>query len=100
MNLPALRETKALYKDHEDAKIFGVCAGIGHRFGIDPTYIRAAFLLAFFGWGVGFGVYLVAAFALPQQPKQPKRALKPAPEPEVPQDLVDAWKEVNDITEN
>ena len=106
-NLPAIPPTKKplLYRGHEDAKVGGVCTALGHRFGIDPVWLRVAFLAGVLGWGVGLMPYIILWIAIPDEPKQ--KALPPAPpappkpvDPnEVPSDLVEAWKEVNDITE-
>ena len=32
--------------DRKDAKIAGVCSTLGARFGIDPTFVRIAFVVA------------------------------------------------------
>ena len=32
--------------DRKDAKIAGVCSALGNRFGIDPTFVRIAFVVA------------------------------------------------------
>ena len=48
-----------------DKKIFGVCGGLGNYFDIDPTVVRIAFLVAFFGFGSGLLVYLILAVAMP-----------------------------------
>lgn len=48
--------------------IFGVCGGIGERFDVDPTVIRALFVLAFFSYGFSFVVYIILAIVLPRRP--------------------------------
>lgn len=105
-NLPAIPPTKKpqLYRGHEDAKVGGVCAALGHRFGIDPVWLRVAFLAAVLGWGIGLLPYVILWIAIPDI-EPPRKALPvappmPADPDEVPQELVEAWKEVNDITEN
>ena len=50
-----------------DKKIFGVCGGLGNYFDIDPTVVRIAFLVAFFGFGSGLLVYLILAVAMPSE---------------------------------
>ena len=50
-----------------DKKIFGVCGGLGNYFDIDPTVVRIAFLVAFFGFGSGVLVYLILAVAMPSE---------------------------------
>jgi phage shock protein PspC (stress-responsive transcriptional regulator) len=58
---------KKLKRSIRDKKIFGVCGGIGEYFGIDPTWVRIAFILGMFLTG-GFTafVYIVMAFILPK----------------------------------
>ena len=49
-----------------DKMLFGVCGGLGNYLGIDATLIRLAFVVAFFGFGTGFLVYLVLAIIMPK----------------------------------
>jgi phage shock protein C len=37
---------KRLYRSEKDRMVAGVCAGLGEYFGIDPTLIRVAWVLA------------------------------------------------------
>ncbi len=54
---------KRLYRNSKEAKIGGVCAGLGDYFNIDPVIIRLAFLLLIFaGGGIA---YLVAWIIVP-----------------------------------
>ncbi len=48
-----------------DKKLFGVCSGLGNYFEVDPTVIRIAFLLLFFGLGTGLLIYLILAVVMP-----------------------------------
>jgi len=57
--------SKKLYRDADDNVLGGVCAGIGYYFGIDKIWFRAAFLVAFFGFGVGFLLYLILWIIIP-----------------------------------
>lgn len=78
------RIPRRLYRDTENAKLGGVCAGIGKYFDVDPVWIRLAMfvpvLLSCFGWlpflhwtgpmmGNLFGIfvicYLIMWFAVP-----------------------------------
>lgn len=36
---------KRLYKDDQDKKISGVCAGVADYFGIDPNLVRIGYLI-------------------------------------------------------
>ena len=101
--LPAVRETQKprMYRDHPDAKVGGVCSAIGHRFGFDPVWLRVVWAVAILWAGVGVLPYLVLWWAIPERDPNAK-ALPAAPDDpdQVPPELVEAWKEVNDLTEN
>lgn len=47
--------------DNTRGKIFGVCAGIGHYFGIDPLLVRIGFVV---GTLLGFGSFLLIYLAI------------------------------------
>ena len=59
---------RQLTRSTSNRMIAGVCAGLGEFFGIDPTIVRLAAVLAFF---TGFGgiaiVYLIMALVVPEQ---------------------------------
>lgn len=58
---------KRLKKSSRDKKIFGVCAGIAEYFGVDPTWIRIAFILgALLGTGMSIPLYILLAFIMPK----------------------------------
>jgi phage shock protein C len=50
-----------------EKKLFGVCSGLAHYFELDPTVIRIAFLLMFFGLGTGLLVYIILALVMPSE---------------------------------
>lgn len=57
---------KRLYRIRDDAKIAGVCAGIGAYFDIDANIIRLLFILAtLFSSGFFILVYVILMFAVP-----------------------------------
>lgn len=56
---------KRLYRNKEEGKIAGVCAGLGDYFEIDPVIVRLIFLLALF-LGGGLIVYLIAWVIIPK----------------------------------
>lgn len=67
-NMTTAAETKRIYKSRSDRMVDGVCAGIAHYFGLDPTLVRiATVLLALFG-GVGILLYVVAMIITPVAP--------------------------------
>lgn len=61
VNVPANNSTFRL--DKTQGKIWGVCGGIANYFNIDPTLVRAGFVI---GTLVGFGslILVYAAIAL------------------------------------
>ena len=56
---------RRLYCVQDGAMLAGVCNGIGAYFGIDPTFVRLAFILLTFVWGTGLLVYLIMAVVIP-----------------------------------
>lgn len=56
---------RKLYRDKDRASIGGVCAGLGHYFGVDSVVIKVLFLILFFGFGTGFIAYIVLWIAMP-----------------------------------
>jgi phage shock protein PspC (stress-responsive transcriptional regulator) len=55
-----------LYRSDSDAMIGGVAAGLGHYFKIDPTIVRAVFLLLMFASGGAFFlVYMLLWLLMP-----------------------------------
>jgi len=65
-------EGKKLYRSNKDKMIAGVCGGLAHYFGIDPTLVRLIFaLLVFFGVGSGLVLYIILAIIMPLEPLQP-----------------------------
>ena len=59
------RGRRRLFRDKENSMIAGVCAGLGAYFDVDKVWFRIAFLIAFFGAGSGFLVYIVLWIAVP-----------------------------------
>lgn len=60
---------KKLYLDKKNAKISGVCAGLGDYFGIDPMVIRIATVIVSLFGGLGIillGYILLAIFLDPK----------------------------------
>lgn len=56
---------KRFARASRDRWIGGVAAGLAHYFEIDPLIVRVIFLVAFFGFGTGFLVYLVLWLLMP-----------------------------------
>jgi phage shock protein PspC (stress-responsive transcriptional regulator) len=60
------RKSKKLYRDKDRGTIAGVCAGLGHYFGIDAVWIKILFLVLVFGGGSGVLIYLILWVAIPK----------------------------------
>ena len=59
---------KKLYRASIDKKLFGVCGGIAHYFGIDSTLVRLITTVLFFAGGLSLWVYIVAALIMTESP--------------------------------
>jgi phage shock protein C len=59
---------KRLYRSRNERWLAGICGGLGHYFGLDPTLIRALFVL--FGLVVGGGLllYIILWIIIPLEP--------------------------------
>ena len=60
-------KNKKLYRNTEEGKLFGVCAGIADYSGIDVVMVRIAWIIAVFGLGTGVLAYIIAALIMPQK---------------------------------
>ena len=59
---------KRLYKNKQEKKIFGVCAGLAEYLECDPTIVRLIFIvLAICTFSFGFWVYIIAALIMPNK---------------------------------
>ena len=56
---------RKLYRDTENAYIGGVSSGLAHYFGVDPLWIRIAWVVLFFGFGTGILVYILLWILMP-----------------------------------
>lgn len=62
-----MTEKRRLYKDTENQKIGGVCAGVAQYFDLDPTIVRLVWALFSIFYGVGILIYIAAWIALPDK---------------------------------
>ena len=59
---------KKLTRSKEDAVISGVCSGLAHYLGVDPTLVRAGYLLfTFLGSGSPILLYLILSWIIPEE---------------------------------
>ena len=56
-----------LYRNKKEGVFFGICAGIGDYFDIDPVFVRIAWLLTFLLYGGGLIAYLIACLLIPNK---------------------------------
>lgn len=57
--------SKKLFRDGDDKFLGGVCAGLAHYFGMDTIWMRIIWLILFFGFGVGFLIYVLLWILIP-----------------------------------
>jgi signal transduction histidine kinase len=62
-----------LRRDREEGWIGGVAAGIARRFGVDPSLVRLAFVVAAAAGGVGVAAYLLGWLVIPAGDSGPAR---------------------------
>jgi phage shock protein C len=58
------------YRDKENGKIFGVCAGIADYTGLDVTLVRIGVLVLAVSTGVGILAYIATAWIAPKKPRE------------------------------
>ena len=58
---------RRLYKSTSNVVFAGVCGGIGEYFGIDPTWIRLAWVVFCLAGGSGILAYIIAAGIVPSR---------------------------------
>ena len=58
---------KVWTRSREGAKVLGICAGIARQFNIDVVFVRFAFIVATFFFGLGIGLYIVLWFLMPRE---------------------------------
>jgi signal transduction histidine kinase/phage shock protein PspC (stress-responsive transcriptional regulator) len=63
----AASSTRTIRRDPGRRLIAGVCAGIGRYFGVDPLWVRVAFVAASAAGGFGVAVYLIGWALMPAE---------------------------------
>ncbi len=61
---------KKLMRARNDRWFAGVCGGLGHYFGIDPTVIRVLFVLFSIFVGGGIIAYIILWIVMPEEPAE------------------------------
>lgn len=57
---------RRLFRDPETGNVGGICAGIGHYFGLDPIWLRMAFVLSVLFLGTGVFLYIILWIIMPE----------------------------------
>ena len=57
---------RRLFRNPDDEVIGGVCSGIGAYFGIDPVWIRLAFIVSVIFFGTGILLYIILWIVIPE----------------------------------
>ena len=62
--------TKKLYRSTEDAKVLGICGGIGEYLGVDSTLVRIIAFVIILSMSIvpGLIIYFVLAMIIPKRP--------------------------------
>lgn len=61
---------KKIYRSRTDRMFSGLCAGIGHYIGVDPTIVRLIFVLAFIAFFPFAEIaYLIMMIIVPEEPQ-------------------------------
>jgi phage shock protein PspC (stress-responsive transcriptional regulator) len=65
--MPIIKNTMAKRLVKGEKKLFGVCSGLANYFDVDPTLVRALFLIAFLMVGTGGLAYIILAIIMPDK---------------------------------
>lgn len=57
---------KQLFRDSSKRLLGGVCAGLGHYFGVSRALIRIAFLISIFFFGISIPLYIISWALIPK----------------------------------
>ncbi len=61
-----------LYRSTQDRMLTGLCGGIAHEFGVNPTLLRILFLVAIpLTSGAMLPIYFIASLVIPKEPTPP-----------------------------
>jgi phage shock protein C len=62
---------KRLQRSRTDKMVGGVCAGVAEYFGVDPTIVRALWVVVTLLGGAGVILYVILWVVMPQEPPAP-----------------------------
>lgn len=66
-----------LRRSTSDRMLGGVCGGLGRYFGIDPIWLRIAFVALVVGGGSGIVLYIVAWILIPEEDENTPAVQRP-----------------------
>jgi phage shock protein C len=73
-------EPKRLYRSSSDRWLAGICGGLGQYFSLDPTLVRALFVLFALAFGGGFLAYVILWLIIPLEPGAVQESAGDSPE--------------------
>lgn len=83
---------RRLYRIHDGAMIAGVCNGVAAYIGIDPAFVRLAFVLMTIFWGTGLLVYIIMAIVIPEA-RSPEEKAAASGNPSTAQEFIHRARE-------
>lgn len=64
----AYHSNSQIYRDTQEARVGGVCAGLSEYLRIDVTILRILASVLIFAWGSGLLLYIILWVILPAKP--------------------------------
>jgi phage shock protein C len=61
---------KKLYRNKDNGKLTGLCAGMAEHFNTDPILFRVAFVMGVLILGIGILPYIILSLIIPESPYQ------------------------------
>ena len=95
--------SKKLFRNTENSYIGGVSSGIGYYFGIDPVWIRLAWVLLIFGAGTGILLYILLWILIPEAKTTAEKIMmtgEPVNISNIEKKIKDGFDTVTDVAKN
>ncbi|HET9873399.1 MAG TPA: PspC domain-containing protein [Propionibacteriaceae bacterium] len=81
MTNPYPQPPRRLERSRSNKVLGGVCGGIGNYLNMDPTLVRALWVIVSLFTGVPIVLYIVALFVIPEEERRPPDQLYPPVQP-------------------
>ncbi len=65
-----MSQPRRLYRSRSDEQVSGVCAGLAQYLGVEPIWVRIAFVLLTLINGAGILLYIILALVIPKEPQE------------------------------